>query len=94
MHLLRIILLSLLLLLFSLLSSLKKSHHNISSLRVRKLIMKRHSGAWLARDVQGKLSVIEIVGYSYSRWLFPIAFSKFKPLCQEKTQTPQSQKRP
>ena len=30
--------------LFSLLSGLNKYHHNISSLRVRKLIMKRNSG--------------------------------------------------
>ena len=45
--------------------------------------------------MQGKLRGIEIVSYFYGRWFFLLLVQiKFKPQWQEKTQTPQSQKRP
>ena len=73
MHLLRIILLLLLLLLLFIYLLLiyyffAKSQLKISFLRVRSFA--RPEG----RCVQGKFSVIEIVGYSYGRWFFLLPF--------------------
>ena len=58
-------------------SSLGKSHLNISSLCIRKLTMKRNSGAPRAPYcwcVQGKLRGIEIARYSCGRWISLLPF--------------------